>query len=59
MTTIEGNAGLPAQRRATWRGGTDTYDFDESQEDEWPGTERQVLGERPGRDEGGGGREGG
>lgn len=49
LTTIEGNAGLTAQRRATWRGGQDTYDFDESTEDEWEGTDRRVLGERPER----------
>jgi hypothetical protein len=49
MPTIEGNAGLPVQRRATWRGGTDSYGFDDDPEDEWPGTERRVLGERPER----------
>lgn len=47
MTSVEGNANLRAQRRATWRGGMDTYGFDEDPEDEWPGTERRLLGERP------------
>jgi hypothetical protein len=47
LTTIEGNAGLAVQRRATWRGGKDTYGFDDDPEDEWPGTERRLLGERP------------
>lgn len=49
MTSIDGNAGLRAQRRATWRGGMDQYGFDEDPEDEWQGTERRVLGERPER----------
>ncbi|HEX3130742.1 MAG TPA: hypothetical protein VH394_25625 [Thermoanaerobaculia bacterium] len=49
LTTIEGNAGLPAQRRATWRGGADTYGFNDDPEDEWEGTQRRVLGERPER----------
>jgi hypothetical protein len=49
LTTIEGSAGLAAQRRATWRGGKDSYGFDDDPEDEWPGTERRLLGERPER----------
>jgi len=49
LTTIDGNAGLTAQRRATWRAGQDSYGFDEDPEDEWPETPRQVHGERPER----------
>lgn len=46
LTTIDGNAGLEAQRLATWRGGQDSYGFDDAVEEVWEGAEARMLGEK-------------
>ena len=56
LTTIEGQAGLTTQRRATWRGGQEVYGFDEDPEEAELATEARLVGDRPGG--GGGGEEG-
>ncbi|MFL6289721.1 MAG: hypothetical protein ACJ759_02380 [Thermoanaerobaculia bacterium] len=48
LTTIDGNAGLSVQRLATWRGGQDSYGFDDAVEEVWEGTEARILGEKAG-----------
>ena len=52
LTTIDGNAGLEVQRLATWRGGQDSYGFNDAVEDVWEGTEARLLGEKASADEG-------
>jgi len=46
LTTIDNNAGLTVQRLATWRGGQESYGFDDAVEEVWEGTEARILGER-------------
>ena len=48
LTSIDGNAGLEVQRLATWRGGQDSYGFNDAVEDVWEGTELRLLGEKAG-----------
>jgi hypothetical protein len=46
LTSIDGNAGLEVQRLATWRGGQDSYGFNDAVEDAWEGTEARAVGEK-------------
>lgn len=46
LTSIDGNAGLEVQRLATWKGGQESYGFDDAVEEVWEGSEARVLGEK-------------
>lgn len=46
LTSIDGNAGLEVQRLVTWRGGQESYGFNDAVEDAWEGIEARVVGEK-------------
>lgn len=45
LTSIENNAGLEVQRLAIWRGGQESYGFNDAVEEVWEGTDAILLGE--------------